>query len=161
MERIFNDYFLLKKIFVNMQIIDIINLYESDIIEKSSILSYISTIKDSTHNVILNNENVSDNFIYNFLDICCININMLIDNRLKFNKNLSCNIIDKYINIYNNIEYINWNNISMLKLTYEFIKKYKNELNWNIICKYKINLNDQIINDNNDFINWYYIKNTF
>jgi hypothetical protein len=66
------------------------------------------------------------------------------------NAKLTCDVIDKYAEYYDSLC---WDKISGYKLTDEFIEKYKNKLNWEVICKYQ-DLSEDLILRNKHYIKW-------
>lgn len=66
------------------------------------------------------------------------------------NIKLTCDVIEKYADYY---DAVCWDKISGYKLTEEFIEKYKDNLYWDIICRYQ-DLSEDFILRNKSYIKW-------
>ena len=109
---------------------------------------------------------ITEDFIRNhleFINFSLISENHLIDlsdkfylefkNKLNWNYILINNININPKILENNQSNINWDTISILKLSENFINKYFDKLNYNNLCQYQ-SLSEDFIEKNIKFINW-------
>lgn len=161
MDKLNNYKFICLKIIKNIKIIDVINLYLSNILNNDFILDYL--INHPLFNIeLMNNDKIPEIFIFKILDKYNLEVYVLNDiiyKRIKSRSKILLDIIDKYILIHGYKDELCWNNISTLSyLSNDFIIKYKNKINWNLMCKYNINLPQYLIEENKQLVNWYYIS---
>ena len=103
----------------------------------------------------------TDEFLIRHKEILNYNSWNFILNNIKINENI-LRIISKYFkngtnDIFGNLIYSCWKTVTYTQnLSIQFIKDFKDKINWYFASKY-LNLNEQLISEFKDKVNWYFI----